>query len=73
MKYLKLKCRVDSAVIIGEMMKTEHLIKNNTSMNFINESEHIEFFFNNIDVAVNLSNNINDELATTSAYNATFK
>lgn len=41
MKYLKLKCRTDSAVMIGEMIKTEHLIKNNTSMNFINETDHI--------------------------------
>lgn len=36
MDYLKLKTRLDSAVIVGELIKTEHLISNNTSIELIN-------------------------------------
>lgn len=55
MQYLKLKSRLDSAVVIGEVMKTEHLINNNSAIEYINETDHIEFFFNNIDVLLKLS------------------
>lgn len=64
MKYLKLKSRLDSTIIVGEIMKTEHLLKNNSDINFINETEHILFFFDNLDVLANLSNSINNELLT---------
>lgn len=39
MKYLKLKSRLDSNIIFGEIIKTEHIIKNNSNINFINETE----------------------------------
>ncbi|CAD8105697.1 unnamed protein product [Paramecium primaurelia] len=73
MKYLKLKSRLDSAVIVGEVIKTEHLIKNNSAIDYINQTDHIQFFFNNIDVLLNLSNQINNELVTTTSYNQTFQ
>ncbi|CAD8122598.1 unnamed protein product [Paramecium sonneborni] len=73
MKYLKLKSRLDSAVIVGEVIKTEHLIQNNTSIEYINQTDHVEFFFNNIDVLLNLSDQINNELVITSSYNQTFQ
>ncbi|CAK63938.1 unnamed protein product (macronuclear) [Paramecium tetraurelia] len=73
MKYLKLKSRLDSAVIVGEVMKTEHIIKNNSAIDYINQTDHIEFFFNNIDVLLHLSDQINNELVTTTSYNQSFQ
>ncbi|CAD8118884.1 unnamed protein product [Paramecium sonneborni] len=73
MKYLNLKSRLDSTIIIGEVIKTEHLMKNNTNIELINQTEHILFFFNNIDDITNLSNNINDQLITVSSYNSSFQ
>lgn len=64
MKYLKLKSRLDSIVIFGEIIKTEHLLKNNSNINFINETEQILFFFDNLNELTNISNSINDELLT---------
>lgn len=36
MQFLKLKTRLDCTVLFGELIKTEHLIKNNTDLNFTN-------------------------------------
>ncbi|CAK61666.1 unnamed protein product (macronuclear) [Paramecium tetraurelia] len=73
MKYLKLKSRLDSAVIVGEVMKTEYLIQNNTAIEYINQTDHIEFFFDNIGVLLKLSDEINNELVTATSYNSTFQ
>lgn len=36
MQYLKLKTRLDSSVLIGELIKTEHLIMDNSNLDLIN-------------------------------------
>ncbi|CAD8096822.1 unnamed protein product [Paramecium sonneborni] len=72
MNYIKFKKLFDSSILLGELIKTEHLIPSNPYQ-LINQTETIEQYLIYVDNSTNLFNTILDDLVVSDYFNQTMK
>ncbi|CAK70622.1 unnamed protein product (macronuclear) [Paramecium tetraurelia] len=72
MNYIKFKKLFDSSILLGELIKTEHLIPSNPHY-LINETETVELYLMYADNSTDLFNKILDDLIVSDYFNYTMK
>ncbi|CAD8147822.1 unnamed protein product [Paramecium pentaurelia] len=72
MNYIKFKKLFDSSILLGELIKTEHLIPSNPYY-LINQTETVELYLMYVDNSTNLFNIILDDLIVSDYFNYTMK